>query len=76
MPIYAGGVSISQEVALKLAEHPNIIGMKDSTCNLTVMADIAQKTKHTSFKVIAGSASVFYPGLLRGCTAGIVCVFK
>jgi 4-hydroxy-2-oxoglutarate aldolase len=70
-PNFAGGVKISPKVVKVLAEHPNIVGMKDSSADgimgfLSVIRDIK------NFSVIAGSANFFLTGLICGASGGIL----
>lgn len=64
-------VSIEPETVLKLSEHPNIIGLKDSTENPSRISEIAANV-NSGFKVLAGTASVLYSGLVSGATGGIL----
>lgn len=64
-------VSIEPETVIKLAEHPNIIGLKDSTENPSRISEIVANVSD-SFKVLVGTASVLYPGLAAGAVGGIL----
>ncbi len=70
-PSYAGGVLISPAAVAKLAKHPNIVGMKD-----TSKEDIALYTsavpKNADFYVLAGSISKFFYGLTVGGIGGVL----
>jgi 4-hydroxy-2-oxoglutarate aldolase len=68
-PSVANGVIIKKSLLNKLADHDNIVGIKDSSRetwkdNLTVASD--------RFFVLAGSASYFYELLSMGGIGGIV----
>ena len=76
MPSFAGGVVIDVELAEKLSKHPNIIGMKDSSGNINQIIQIVEKTKENNFNMVAGTGSLFYEGLLYGCSGGIVRSFS
>ncbi|XP_035230641.1 4-hydroxy-tetrahydrodipicolinate synthase-like [Stegodyphus dumicola] len=65
-------LDLSSSLVAKLAEHPNIIGMKDSGGDITKIAHIVHKTKTKDFQVLAGSASFLYPALCVGCVGGVV----
>lgn len=70
-PGFAGGVQISPDVVAELAQHPNIIGMKDSSPAgparyLRVLTDAED------FAVLAGSANFFYPTLHIGASGGVL----
>jgi 4-hydroxy-2-oxoglutarate aldolase len=64
-------VNIEPETIIKLAEHPNIIGLKDSSENPSRISEIVSSVPN-SFKVIVGTASVLYPGLTLGAVGGIL----
>lgn len=64
-------VNIEPETIIKLSEHPNIIGVKDSTENTSRISEIASNVPE-SFKVIVGTASVLYSGLMAGAVGGIL----
>ena len=64
-------VNIEPETVIKLAEHPNIIGLKDSTENTSRISEIVANVPE-SFKVLVGTASVLYPGLAAGAVGGIL----
>ena len=64
-------VNIETETIIELAKHPNIAGLKDSTENTARISEIVSKVPK-SFKVIVGTASVLYPGLMAGAAGGIL----
>jgi 4-hydroxy-2-oxoglutarate aldolase len=64
-------VNIEPETIIKLSEHPNIIGLKDSTENPSRISEIASNVPE-SFKIIVGTASVLYSGLMAGAVGGIL----
>jgi 4-hydroxy-2-oxoglutarate aldolase len=59
------GIDIDAPTVIALAEHPNIIGIKDSSGNVAKFADIVRAVRQ-DFSVIAGSGSYFYPSLCVG----------
>ena len=64
-------LNLSVNVVRRLSEHPNIVGMKDSTGDIgQVKLFIKYASAH--FQVIVGSASVWYPSLAEGVKAGIL----
>ncbi|MCL5257331.1 MAG: dihydrodipicolinate synthase family protein [Chloroflexi bacterium] len=69
MPAFTG-IDLGAETLIKLSEHPNIAGMKDSTGNVVKMGEVIRFAR-PSFKSIAGSASFLYPALCVGAT-GVV----
>lgn len=70
-PGFAGGVKVSPKVAGKLAAHPNIVGMKDSSID-GIMGFLGATRDIDNFHVIAGSANFFLTGLICGATGGIL----
>jgi 4-hydroxy-2-oxoglutarate aldolase len=70
-PGFAGGVKISPKAVAKLAVHPNILGMKDSSTD-GITGFLSATRNIESFSVIAGSANFFLTGLMCGATGGIL----
>jgi 4-hydroxy-2-oxoglutarate aldolase len=70
MPASAAGMDLDAETICTLAEHPNIIAVKDSSGNIGKLAQIVANAPAT-FRVFAGSASFFLPALAVGA-AGVV----
>ena len=65
------GVNMAAEAVARLAAHPNIPGVKDSSGNLTQIADIAATTP-ASFSLVVGSAPTLYASVCVGAVGGIV----
>jgi 4-hydroxy-2-oxoglutarate aldolase len=65
------GIDMPPEVVLQLAEHPNIVGVKDSSGNLASMAEVI-RAKPEHFAVFAGSAGFMLPALAIGAAGAIV----
>jgi 4-hydroxy-2-oxoglutarate aldolase len=63
------GINISAKLAVELARHPNIIGIKDSGGNIVQIADMIRNAPE-GFSVFAGSASFLYASLVLGATGG------
>jgi 4-hydroxy-2-oxoglutarate aldolase len=63
------GINISAKLAVELAKHPNIIGIKDSGGNIVQIADMIRNAP-ASFSVFAGSASFLFTSLALGATGG------
>ena len=63
------GINISAKLAVELAKHPNIIGIKDSGGNIVQIADMIRNAPE-GFSVFAGSASYLYTSLALGATGG------
>jgi len=63
------GVALEPPEVAKLAEHPNIIGMKESSGNVQRVAEIIASVPR-DFQVLVGSAATIYPSIVlgaRGC---------
>ena len=65
------GIDLSVETVLEIAQHPNVIGVKDSSGNIAkIGAVIAAAPSH--FKVYAGSASFLYPTVALGGVGAVM----
>ena len=67
------GINMEPELVARLSEHPNILGIKDSTGNIGQLSEIIHLSRK-GFAVFVGSAPVFYPALCVGATGGILAV--
>lgn len=74
-PGAVGGLDLSSDVITKLAEHPNIVGVKLTCGNTGKLARVAAATKrldkhydpqHPEFLVLAGSADFTIQALIAG----------
>lgn len=65
------GVDMDVAAIARAAEHPNIIGLKDTAGNIAKLADTVRLTG-SEFQVLAGSASFFLAGLVLGAVGGIL----
>lgn len=63
-------VAIGLATAVELAQVPNIVGIKDSSGNLTVTADLIQQTPD-DFSVLVGKDTLIYPALAMGADGAI-----
>jgi 4-hydroxy-2-oxoglutarate aldolase len=70
MPANAAGVDLDAETILTLSAHPNIAGMKDSSGNVTKLAEVAAGARQ-GFAVLAGSAGFLLPALVVGASGAI-----
>jgi 4-hydroxy-2-oxoglutarate aldolase len=65
------GVALEPPEVAKLAEHPNIIGIKESSGNVLHVAEIvAAASPH--FQVLVGSAGGLYPSITVGARGAIL----
>lgn len=67
------GIDIDANTVIQLAQHPNIIGIKDSSGNVVKYADIVRSVRQ-DFSVLAGSGGYFYPSLCVGAKGTIAAV--
>lgn len=65
------GVTIDPEAVGRLAEHSNIIGMKDSSGVMGPFAEFVRVTPPT-FHLFVGTALTYYAGLCLGARGGIL----
>ena len=65
------GLDMGAEAIAKFADHPNIIGLKDSGGNITKMGDI-KRLVDPDFQILAGSAGFLLPALTIGAIGGIL----
>jgi len=65
------GLDMAVETVVALAQHSNIIGIKDSSGNLVKLSEMIRSLP-TDFQVLAGSASFLYPALALGAVGGVV----
>ncbi len=68
-PSVAAGVTLRLEVLQQVADHPNIVGIKDSSKE-TYLDSL--KASSPKFAVLAGSASYFADLMRRGGTGGVL----
>jgi 4-hydroxy-2-oxoglutarate aldolase len=67
------GINLEPDTVAKLAEHPNIRGIKDSSGNVPQAAELIRLTPKT-FQVLVGSPLAFLPALVLGAAGGILAV--
>jgi 4-hydroxy-2-oxoglutarate aldolase len=65
------GYDLPVETIASLAEHPNIVGMKDSSGNVEKLAETV-KAVNAKFQVLSGSGATFWPALQAGAAGGIL----
>lgn len=63
-------VDLDIPLIVRLAEHPNVIGVKDSTGDLAALRELA--AGRDGFAVIVGTAAVLHDALDAGACAGIL----
>ena len=65
------GVTLESPEILKLAEHPNIAGIKDSSGSVQRVGEIVSGAP-ASFRVLTGGAAVVYPALAVGASGAVL----
>ena len=66
------GVNLLPETAAELSRHPNVIGIKDSGGDITVISDLVAECR-PGFPVLAGATTMLYASLCvggQGATVG------
>jgi 4-hydroxy-2-oxoglutarate aldolase len=64
-------VNMTAAAVARASGHPNIVGIKDTSGNITQLAETVRQTG-SEFQVLAGSASFFFAGLAVGAVGGIL----
>ena len=67
------GLGVTAPLVARLAEHPNIAGIKESSGNVQLVGEILRLTPPT-FQVLVGSATTLYPSLCLGAGGGVLAV--
>ncbi len=65
------GLAVEAGLVARLAEHPNIIGIKESSGNVQRVSEMIQATP-PSFQTLVGSATTLYPSVAMGAVGGIL----
>ncbi|HRT31260.1 MAG TPA: dihydrodipicolinate synthase family protein [Anaerolineae bacterium] len=65
------GQPIPPDMVARLAAIPNIIGMKDTSGDLTYMLEVLERVPST-FQVLVGRGTVFLPAMAVGAVGGIL----
>lgn len=72
VPIFTH-LNMAVETIARLVEHPNIIGMKDSSGNVDQLTQIVHSTPD-DFILLSGAAGVLHPALTIGADGGILAI--
>ena len=67
---YRTGVNLSNETMLRLAERPNIVGVKDCAADAMQSFDLLRQ-KPAHFSVLTGEDQLLYTALVQGAEGGI-----
>lgn len=65
-------VNISPNAVGVLCKHPNIIGMKDSSGNISQLIDFKRVIGDEKFNLMIGTASIWYPALTLGIEGSVM----
>jgi len=66
------GVNLTPETVGRLAEHPNIVGIKETGTDAAQLSAYVDATAASAFSVIAGTAPTFFAALTVGAVGGIL----
>ena len=64
-------VNLGVNIVARLSQHPNIIGIKDSTGNVIQLGEYLNRVD-TNFSVLVGTAGALFGGLTLGCAGGVL----
>ncbi|MBI3483879.1 MAG: dihydrodipicolinate synthase family protein [Acidobacteria bacterium] len=67
------GVAMEAPLVAQLAQHPNIIGIKESSGVMQRVGEIIHRAP-AGFQTLVGSATTFYPSMALGAVGGILAV--
>jgi 4-hydroxy-2-oxoglutarate aldolase len=73
IPQFAG-VYLMPETIARLAEHPNIVGLKESSGDLSALKELFRELKTNDFSVLVGGPSIFTQGLDAGATGAVFAI--
>lgn len=65
-------VNISPNAVGILCRHPNIIGMKDSSGNVSQLIEFKKAVGDAEFNLMIGTASIWYPALALGVKGAVM----
>jgi 4-hydroxy-tetrahydrodipicolinate synthase len=68
---YRTGINLSNEVTLQLAEHPNIVGLKDC-CADPIQSFELLRSRPARFAVLSGEDTLFHSAIMQGADGGIL----
>jgi 4-hydroxy-tetrahydrodipicolinate synthase len=68
---YRTGVNLGNEAMLQLAEHPNIVGLKDCSADRNQSLDLLRR-RPQNFAVLTGEDAQYHEALADGADGGIV----
>ncbi|XP_030637381.1 4-hydroxy-2-oxoglutarate aldolase, mitochondrial [Chanos chanos] len=65
------GLDLPVDAVVRLSQHPNIVGLKDSGGDITRIGLIVHKTRSQDFQVLAGSAGFLLAAYSVGAVGGV-----
>lgn len=68
---HLAGNGASVDMVSQLADHPNIIGIKDSSGDFTFFQNVLAETRGKEFSVFQGKAEYILPSLLEGAAGSM-----
>jgi 4-hydroxy-2-oxoglutarate aldolase len=66
-------ITLEAALILELAQHPNIVGLKESGGNIALVGELVPKLPE-DFSYVLGAGSAFLPALLMGASGAILSV--
>lgn len=67
-------VTLMPETIARLAQHENIIGLKESSGDLNGLKELFRELKSADFNVLVGSPAILCQGLDAGCAGAVLAV--
>ena len=68
------GYTLSAKLVEELAHNvPNIIGMKDTSGDITQTSEFIRRTRDVGFKVFGGKDTLLYASMCHGAVGGVFC---
>jgi 4-hydroxy-2-oxoglutarate aldolase len=64
-------VNLGVNIVARLSQHPNIVGIKDSTGNVIQLGEFLPRVG-SDFNVLVGTAGALFGGLSLGCAGGVL----
>lgn len=64
-------VNLAVSLVAQLSDHPNIVGIKDSTGNVIQLGEFANRVPG-DFSLLVGTAGALFGGLSLGCVGGVL----
>ncbi len=74
VPLRLSTLDLPSGLIGELAQHPNIVGIKDSRGKLDLVGELVEHTSGADFDVLVGSGALLYPALEVGAAGGIMAV--